>query len=63
MRAIPQNPLMPANTRPAPTKPERKVVQITGSATGVWALCDDGSIFGNYVEAETWRKLPPIPQD
>lgn len=58
--------LLPADyqaEQPAPTKPERKVIQITGSETNVFALCSDGTIWTTYPCSETWAKLPSIPQD
>jgi hypothetical protein len=39
---------------------ERKITQISANAAGgVWALCDDGSLwFGNK---DGWREFEPIP--
>jgi hypothetical protein len=38
---------------------ERKITQISANAGGVWALCDDGSLwFGNK---DGWREFEPIP--
>lgn len=48
----------------------RKIIQISAVAgelatNYVYALCDDGSLFVNYVhskDGEVWRKYAPIPQ-
>lgn len=49
--------------QPAPTKPERKVVQITANNLGIAALCSDGAIWLYSSVCGDWTKLPPIPQD
>lgn len=49
--------------QPAPTKPERKVVQIAANPLGVVALCSDGVIWVYSNVCGDWNKLPPIPQD
>ena len=52
-----------AEPKAEPAKPERKVVQIAINGTSFIALCDDGTAWALYGNPETWRKLPPIPQD
>jgi hypothetical protein len=48
-----------------PTKPriqpvERKITQISANAAGgVWALCDDGSLW--FGAKDGWREFEPIP--
>lgn len=49
--------------QPAPTKPERKVVQIAANDLGFAALCSDGAIWLYSSVCGDWTKLPPIPQD
>jgi hypothetical protein len=47
-----------------PTKPriqpvERKITQISANTGGVWALCDDGSLW--FGAKDGWREFEPIP--
>lgn len=58
-------------------KKERRIVQIATSTHDgealCFALCDDGTVFvedlhiqykdGSKFTEQTWKKLPPIPQD
>lgn len=47
---------------------QRKVIQIAvqseGDSTmpGLFALCDDGSMYVFSVESKQWGEIPPIPQ-
>lgn len=47
---------------------QRKIIQLAvhseGEETlaGIYALCDDGSVFGFYQPDQIWEELPPIPQ-
>jgi hypothetical protein len=42
---------------------KRKVVAITGGGCNVlYALCNDGTIWGISVEDNKWDPLPEIPQ-
>jgi hypothetical protein len=38
----------------------RKILQIAANADGVFALCNDGSVFG--LSNGGWRQLPAVPQ-
>ncbi len=38
----------------------RKIVQIAANADRVFAVCDDGSVFG--LSNGAWRQLPAVPQ-
>ena len=63
---ISQLALLPADyqaEQPAPTKPERKVVQIAAHSLGLVSLCSDGEIWVYSSICGDWNKLPPIPQD
>ena len=63
---ISQLALLPADyqaEQPAPTKPERKVVQIAPLVDGIVCLCNDGTILTKFPCDKAWNKLPPIPQD
>lgn len=39
----------------------RHVIQVTGPAAALVALCDDGSLWCYSTETLTWAQLPPIP--
>ena len=46
----------------------RKIVQIQAStipsgASAVWALCDDGTLWGLSSANDVWVRLTAIPQD
>jgi len=40
----------------------RKIIQITGSDSTLFALCDDGTVWVNQ-EDPMWRAVNPIPQE
>lgn len=50
-----------ADLNDAPTE-QRKIENICCGDSFVWALCNDGSVYGIGV-SNKWTKLPPIPQD
>jgi hypothetical protein len=39
----------------------RQVIQITGPAGALVALCDDGTLWCYSTETLSWAQLPPIP--
>jgi hypothetical protein len=38
---------------------DRRITQITGNSDGLWALCDDGSLW--LLRIDCWTEMPPIP--
>lgn len=40
----------------------RKVVQTTATSETLYALCDDGTIWGIFSLEKGWKPVPPIPQ-
>lgn len=60
------------------TKQERKIIQIAAipcsrieigpysavyHKSEVYALCDDGTLWGRTTDHQEWEKIAPIPQD
>jgi hypothetical protein len=41
----------------------RKIIQISTASSGLFALCDDGTVWGFTANHPGWMRVPDIPQD
>ena len=41
----------------------RKIIQISTAPSGLFALCDDGTVWGFTANHPGWMRVPDIPQD
>jgi hypothetical protein len=41
----------------------RRIIQINTTSGGLFALCDDGTIWGFSTNHTGWMRVPDIPQD
>jgi hypothetical protein len=42
-------------------KAGRRIAQISSHQGGVWALCDDGTLWLGSYQRKEWEEMPPIP--
>jgi hypothetical protein len=42
-------------------KAGRRITQISSHQGGVWALCDDGTLWLGSYQRKEWEEMPPIP--
>jgi hypothetical protein len=40
---------------------DRRITQISSHQGGVWALCDDGTLWLGSYQRKEWDEMPPIP--
>jgi hypothetical protein len=41
----------------------RRIIQISTASSGLFALCDDGTVWGFTANHPCWMRVPDIPQD
>lgn len=42
---------------------KRKIVSIAGAPEGLYALCNDASLWFRCIETDLWKRLEDVPQD